>query len=246
MKKTMSTPNRQTGFTLIEIAMVMLIIVLILGGLLPTISAQMEQQRINTTRRQLNEIREALLGFAVANNRLPCPANGTANSGQEDRNVTTLVCNTITGNASGGVLPWATLGVSETDAWGRRFTYRVTSAFADGADGTSDAGASTCPVSPGVSWQMCSTPNLNVYATTGGVAIATNLPAVVVSHGTNGLGAYTSQGTKIAGAANDELTNSSDNNNFVSRDAGPNFDDLVVWLPPNVLLSRMIAAGKLP
>lgn len=228
--------------------MVLMIIALVLGGLLPVISRQIEQQRNAETRKQLAEIREALLGFALSNNRLPCPADGTLNTGLE---ATTnagaaLRCSSISGNASAGVLPWTTLGVSETDAWGRRFTYRVTSAFADGADGSSDAAAAACPTSMGVSFKLCSQANLNVLIAAAGANSAANLPAVVVSHGKNGLGAYTQQGAQLPGAVGDELENTNTTNSFVSHDASPTFDDLLVWIPPNLLISRMIAAGKLP
>ncbi|MGB7650451.1 MAG: type II secretion system protein [Gallionella sp.] len=245
----MKTARKKLGFTLIEMAMVLMIIALVLGGLLPTISAQIEQQRNAETRKQLAEIREALLGFAVANNRLPCPADGTLNTGVE---ATTnagaaLVCSSITAlTASGGVLPWATLGVSETDAWGRRFTYRVTSAFADGADGTNDAAAAACPTSTGVSFKLCSQANLNILVSAAGANIAANLPVIVVSHGKNGLGAYTQQGVQLTGATGDELENANTTNSFVSHETTPTFDDLLVWIPPNLLVSRLITAGKLP
>jgi hypothetical protein len=141
-------------------------------------------------------------------------------------------------------VPWTTLGVSETDAWGRRFSYQVTSAFADGLDGTAVA---ACTTSLGVSFQICSQANLNVLDTVGGTNVATNLPAIVVSHGANGKGAYTPQATQIAGAAGDELENANATNSLVSHDPVQNgYDDLVVWLSPNVLLNRMITAGKLP
>lgn len=226
-------------------AMVMLIIGLLLGGLMPTLSAQMEAQRVSETRKQLNEIRDALTGFALSNGRLPCPADGSTASGNESTSGSgpSLAC-TLTK----GVLPWATLGVSETDAWGRRFTYRVShgasSNFADGADGT---GAS-CNIAAGVSFQLCSIANLNVLsAASGGTNVATNVPAVVVSHGKNGLGAYPAGGgAPIGTATGDEEENTDDNNTFVSKDFTPDFDDLVVWLSPNTLMNRMVAAGKLP
>ncbi|HUW25479.1 MAG TPA: prepilin-type N-terminal cleavage/methylation domain-containing protein [Gallionella sp.] len=64
----------QPGFTLVEMAIVLAIVGLLLGGLIPTLSAQMESQRINETRKQLDEIQQALMGFAIINGRLPCPA----------------------------------------------------------------------------------------------------------------------------------------------------------------------------
>ncbi|WP_295506487.1 hypothetical protein [Accumulibacter sp.] len=55
------------------------------------------------------------------------------------------------------------------------------------------------------------------------------------------------------GADADELVNqlipagtSTANPVFVSRLATTTFDDQVIWLPPGVLFSRMISAGKLP
>ena len=242
------------GFTLIEMAMVLFIVALLLGGLLPTLSGQVEQRRVSETRKQLDEIQQAVIGFAIINGRLPCPADrtiatipGVANgAGQE---ATTgvgiaMTCTNTTGNAAWGVLPWATLGVSETDAWGRRFTYRVTAAFADGADGT---GSASCAITTGISFQLCSSGNLNVLSSSGGSNVASNVPAAIVSHGANGLGAYTPSGSPISGATGDELENADNNNTFVSRDFIQNgFDDIVIWISPNTLMNRMVTAVKLP
>ena len=230
----MSREKQQQGFTLIEVAMVLMIIALILGGLLPTISAQIEQRRINDTRKQLADIQQALIGFAIVNSRLPCPADGTIatipgvnnGAGQEKSN--------CPNNANGGVLPWVTLGVSETDAWGQRYTYRVTPAFAS------------------ATFQLNTSPNLDVGLTSSSSDknIAAGVPVIVVSHGPNGLGAYTpAGGAPISTATGDELDNVATNNNnhFVSHDiVQGGYDDIVTWLSPYILFNRMIAAGKLP
>lgn len=239
--------QHQIGFTLVEMAIVLMIIGLLLGGLIPTISSQIEQQHTNETRKQLGEIQQALIGYALINGRLPCPADGTIATGQANAGVEATAgsnCANITGNAAWGVLPWATLGASETDAWGRRFTYRVTAAFADGTDGD----GSSCTVTAGVSFQLCSSGNLYVYTdATKTVSVASKIPAVVVSHGTNGLGAYTTSGQQIPGASGDESENADNNNSFVSHDFIQNvFDDIVVWISPNILINRMVTAGKLP
>ena len=56
-------PLRASGFTLVEMAMVLLIVALLLSGLVPTITNQMEQQRSNEARKQLDEIQQALLQY---------------------------------------------------------------------------------------------------------------------------------------------------------------------------------------
>ncbi len=250
----MLTKKNLSGFTLVEMAMVLAIVALLLGGLLPTLSAQMESQRINATNQQLDEIRQALIGFAVANGRLPCPADpaiaaGQANAGVEA--VTGTACSSVANNAAAGVLPWATLGVDETDAWGMRFTYRVTAIFADAVSANTFGGGCTPSPAPTLSsFALCSGGNLDVLsAASGGTSIAIDVPAVVISHGKNPAGAYTRQGSQLAASSDaDEQENSdgSADNNYVSHTPTPGFDDLVVWLSNNLLLNRMVTAGKLP
>lgn len=221
-----------TGFTLLEMAVVLLIVGLLLSGLLPTLSAQAEQQRIADTRKQMNEIRDALLGFAVSKGRLPCPADGTIAS-DNHAGIEWVVGSGVAQvcGSNRGVIPWVTLGVNETDAWGRRYSYRITSTFADGEDGT----GANCALTSGVSFQLCSLGNLTVYKAAAGAKVSDYLPAVVVSHGANGRGAYSTLGSVIGGASGDESENADNNNSFVSREFATNFDDLVLWISPYIL-----------
>lgn len=82
-------------------------------------------------------------------------------------------------------------------------------------------------------------------------SVANQIPVVILSHGANGFGAINSGGAaNQAATSSDELENSDSNDDFVSHTptpAGANeFDDLVIWLSPNILYNRMIAAGRLP
>lgn len=127
----MLTKKILTGFTLVEMAMVLAIVALLLGGLLPVISSQIEQQHRTETRKVLEEVRDALLGFAMANGRLPCPASPNSN-GQESFCTGDLsaACGIAIvppavipahgrcTNPYDGFLPSATLGMSQTDAQG--------------------------------------------------------------------------------------------------------------------------------
>jgi hypothetical protein len=84
-------------------------------------------------------------------------------------------------------------------------------------------------------------------AVNGGTNVATSIPAIFVSHGSNGSGAYTSAGIQLTpSVAPDEAGNSDTDTIFVSHDFTPTFDDLVMWISPNILFNRMVMAGKLP
>lgn len=117
----------QGGFTLAEIAIVTLILGLMVVGVLGALTNQINQGRVSATQRQLEEIRESLLGFAAQTGYLPCP--DTDGDGIEDapnRNLATpLTCASVE-----GYLPWVTLGVPQTDAWGIRFRYRIKDEYA--------------------------------------------------------------------------------------------------------------------
>lgn len=252
------------GFSLVELAVALAIIALLLAGALIPLSTQIDVRNVADTQRTMESIREAIVGFAQANGRLPCAADGTIASGAP--NAGTEQCP----NAS-GVVPWATLGVPETDGWSRRFSYRVSPVFADavGTTWASPGQVPPCPTPtpiPPSSFALCTqgiltvnTRNDNTHAAT---AVGSILPAVIISHGKNGLGAFTPGGASLAAPAGaDENANATPAaTTFFSRPqtprastcsdaAGPSFcefDDIVVMITSNVLIARMVAAGRLP
>lgn len=121
-----------SGFTLIELAIVLVIIALILGGLFVPISAQMDMQAFRKTNASLDEFKESLIGYAIINGRLPCPATATSNglesfcpsaTGTCSGTETTIVqthgnCSSQVNGVITGFLPAATLGVTPQDAQG--------------------------------------------------------------------------------------------------------------------------------
>ena len=230
-----------SGFTLVELAIVLVIVALLTSGLLLGISAQRNAAETVDAQRQLENIREALLGYAMANGRLPCPADPALTSGSEDRPNTSSQCNRVdlTRNGIFGVIPWATLGLPETDPWGRRFTYYVNADF-----------TKPPPTGTLASFTLNTVGNSEIKNTVtpppSSIVIASNLPAVVVSHGSNGFGAWQTNGTQLGGTAGDELENANSTLTFVSRTPGNNFDDLVTWVAPSILMAKMVAAGRLP
>jgi prepilin-type N-terminal cleavage/methylation domain-containing protein len=118
-----------------------------------------------------------------------------------------------------GDVPWNTLGVGRSDPWEHRYRYRVTAAFSDsGGFLLTTAG----------SLRICTT---SACATT----VATAIPAVILTKGKNNTGTVAN-----------ETENSDLDDDFVSKEADPNYDDVVIWLSPSILFNRMVAAGKLP
>lgn len=115
----MKIPN---GFTLVEIAVVLVIVGLLVGGLLIPLSVQWDQNRINITQQRLEEIKKALLGFLVVNNRLPCPD-------LNENGLESTTCN------NEGNIPWRVLGVGRYDAWGNPFHYQVDVNFTNNSSG---------------------------------------------------------------------------------------------------------------
>ncbi len=202
------------GFSLVEMAVVLTIVGVLLAGLLPTLSSQIEQQRRNETQKYMSEVRDALLGYAVTNGRLPCPDKNDDGTAQGP-------CTAA--NTQYGTLPYIDLGVVDKDAYGKVLIYAVTPAFATAAPFT-----------------LNTLGTMRVCTTTACTAnLTNNAVAVIVS-----LGEITTHNPALG----DETDNSDKTDaDFVSHDLVQNgYDDLVVWLSPNTLFNRMVAAGKLP
>jgi type II secretory pathway pseudopilin PulG len=243
--------TRQRGAAL----MIMLMIAGVLGAMFAIQlagRAASDRAQVAATTLALSEAREALIGFALVNGRLPCPATatevtGTALAGLEPAPVVAGGC-----ASAAGVLPLATLGVRETDAWGRRFTYRVTPAFTGAVTPPANAAFTSSTVGDLTLWdtRLDQVPPPSPPAAT----LAANVPAMIISHGKNGNGAYGPQGVQTPlGPDADERDNqltvagtATANLNFVSKSSTPTFDDVATWLDLAVLRVRMTSATRLP
>lgn len=235
-------PSSQVGFSLLEMSIVLIILALVSTSLFSSYASQKKLSQFHETQRQLETIKEALTGFAQVHGRLPCPAapdlpENEIKSGVEDRIDANSPC-----SRNYGVVPWASLGLSGTDAWGRRYSYFVSAKFSAPSSST---GSSSFNLGTGSSTDNAGTANIK-NSTIGGNSIASDLPAVIVSHGPNGLGAFTQNGIQIPGAQGDELENANNTQTFIARLPDGRFDDQLTWLVGAVLKSKMVSAGKLP
>lgn len=113
------------GFSLIEMAVALFILALLLGSILIPLQTQVESRKYDDTQRILDQAREALLGFAAANGRFPCPASSTSNGAETfspfGGNATNGACNptvALAADVYSGFLPAVTLGFTPVDANG--------------------------------------------------------------------------------------------------------------------------------
>jgi prepilin-type N-terminal cleavage/methylation domain-containing protein len=259
-------PPSQAGFTLIELGVVIVVVALLLGALLIPLTTQVQATRLKQAETQLETIREALIGFALINGRLPCPDLDL--DGLSD-----LASCSDGGDQREGILPWLELGVSPIDPWGRLFRYAVAREFTEqGGPGV------PCAVADGI-LGLCDLGDLTVR-TRGDdpdtadaelkfeIDLTTSAAAVVFSLGANGYGGTDLDGNNYAPGAvlgadeNDNLNVALNPGRFYSRgflpnettgcdDADPDlafcaFDDVVSWISSTVLLNRMVSAQQLP
>lgn len=69
--------NFPKGFSLVEIAVVLVIISVLLTIIAGPIAGQLDQRKFEDIKKQEELVKETILGFAVINGRLPCPALNT-------------------------------------------------------------------------------------------------------------------------------------------------------------------------
>lgn len=255
------SPRRSGAFTLIEIAVAMLVITLLLAGLAVPVAAQLQMRRQDEARRQLDDAREALLGFAAAHGRLPCPASATSR-GEESFAAGGLAANGNCSNFYDGFLPAAALGLSPLDAEGylrdpwntsaSRVRYAV---FGGGAsiggvvnpltraDGMQAATLAALANAPHFIF-ICSSAS---SASRSGCGPATNqltfrAAFVLLSLGPNG--------ASTPAPGSDEARNMAGDPVFVYHEAtiGGNaaFDDVIQWVPVHLVVHRLLSAGRLP
>lgn len=243
----MARSNREAGFTLIEIAVVLVIVGLLVGSFIGTFAERIDSTRRDNTIKELDEIKSVLMAYAYTRNPpyLPCPDVDVPPDGLEDR--TAGVCDAA---GAAGVLPWIDLGVGHDDAWGMRYRYWVS------ADYSIDTG-----------FQLTSADNVfgvnaavNTKVGNAVQSLVQNAVAIVFSHGANNLGATSTAGVAqpaIPAPGNnhdDENENIDADFSFVTRApseegsaaAGGVFDDILVWVGSYEIKAKMVATGILP
>ncbi len=268
-------PRRpRRGFTLVEMAVVLAIVGVLISSMMLTLSAQVDQRNFNDTQARLEAARDAILAYAIANGRLPCPAT-SASAGAEVR-LGTGVCGATTGTnfdyyggvsggVTGGLLPAVTLGYQPVDsagfavdAYGNRIRYAVsrvtTPSYTANFTSKTNMQANGLTVLPNdlvVCASSTGTLPGNTPPSCGTATSITNqqtIVALIYSSGKNGASAVALGNDE---AANENRSGANDAV-FVFHTPAPStatngeFDDQMLWIPVGMLYSKLLAAGILP
>ena len=249
---------KQAGFTLVEIALVLMIVTILLGYSVALFPVQQELKQYRQAQAEMDGIIEQLMAFAQVNGRLPCP--DTDNDGAENR---------VLGPPIGctgwfGFLPARTLGINGkynangvlVDPWSVGYGYAVSATNAGGGgdvdadlvtpNGIRDEGMAN--VAPILDLFICDDSDTldindtNCTDVSGGDVIS-NVAAVVVSLGKNNDIPATSN---IQAENLDDFGDGTNDKVYIFAPRSDTYDDIVKWIPANLLFSRMIEADQLP
>jgi type II secretory pathway pseudopilin PulG len=254
-----------SGFTLVEIALVLLIVTVLLGYTVSIYPAQQEVKQYRTANEEMSSIIKYLIRFAQINGRLPCPystivapAPGFEGKENTDTSVSPWVC-----TSGFSYLPGKSLGILGDydnqgrllDPWGMPYLYAVSDGTVAGAvagddfvdrDNIKSLGLSgmvgdihICDDSP-VLGDQTSCP-------VGIKEVMSRVAAVVISTGKD----------EGSSSSNIQAENQDNFNVATTRDrifvytqrrdrSGVEYDDLIKWLPTNLLLSKLVEVGRLP
>lgn len=189
------------GFTLVEMAISLLILGLIMAPALAAYNLYEKNRKIEQTNVAITEATAAISGFRESYGRLPCPAPfdatpGDADYGYEDCGATAPgIITTNNGGATPdvyiGSLPFRTMNLQEretTDGYNQRLTYAVTANLTD----TSTYGAT------GGGIEIVDEFDNSVIT---GSGVSGSAHFVVISHGPDGAGAHTYNGNVVLDCA---------------------------------------------
>jgi prepilin-type N-terminal cleavage/methylation domain-containing protein len=219
---------KNSGFSLLEMTVVVLILGLLIGGMLMPLQAQWEYSKRQRTTKALAEIKEALIGFAILNGRFPCPSFIT-DPAHIEFGVEAISC--ASGSATrDGFLPWKSLGVSETDAWG--ITQRTDAGSMQGY------------------WRYRIDENyVGIFSFTtqfsDQLQIRNSVDHILTTTTERPIAVIYSTGKNLH--ADGENADYEASAGVYQSDAqSTNFDDILIWITRPLLMNRMVSAGKLP
>ena len=237
------------GFSLLEMTIVLLIVALLLGGMLNPLGALLDARKRTQAQAQLEQIREALLGFAMAYGHLPCPST-TEDPTSADYGMHDPACDTD--RTTEGYLPWRALGLAEVDPWGISrsasgapfngyWRYRVDRNFSNplALIAITTAPAENLSIQDGNG-------TLLTAPTETPVALVYSTGANLVPDGENADYEGAPCGNASGHARGGSRACPDGEPLYQAGAVGAGFDDLMVWISRPRLFNTMVMAGRLP
>jgi prepilin-type N-terminal cleavage/methylation domain-containing protein len=232
---------KNNGFSLVEMAVVLVIISTILGSMMVLTNKAQDKAKYEATIAKVKEIDALLQQYAIKGGVIPCPAIRTATLNSSTFGVATDCAAAVgagiteVGQVRIGVVPTRTLGLPDNymfDEWGMRITYAVNKNLATNAAAFN---AYTKPVAGGIAIQDSA--DNSVFDTN--IALTKLFPAyVVISHGSDKKGATVQVGTSTnacSGSSHDVL-NCGNTGVFrdttiklINKSLTAYFDDIIIW-----------------
>ena len=147
-----SRKSNQAGFSLIEVAIGLMVIGILMGGMIAAYNVYVIQRQENDTKNRILVVQAALQKYVTRYGEYPLPADrsiliGTAGFGKQVAAAPTAVCTvnqnttcvTPTGDVYIGDVPFATLGIhyqNILDSYGGKLSYAVSKELTSQAVGT--------------------------------------------------------------------------------------------------------------
>jgi prepilin-type N-terminal cleavage/methylation domain-containing protein len=261
------------GFSLVEVAISLAVVAVLMTGILVPVVTQIGQRKVAVTEKTLEDVRNALLGYAAANGRLPCPAvfDDVTKTGTGDEAFATPPGDSPVNGACKsfiGFVPGRTLGITPVDqagyvldGWGMAEHNRLRYAVSVDAIATLPNPFTRVDGIRKVTITEVAKVNSLLHVCTDGKdvvpgncgankTLTSTAVAVIWSLGPNAVSGGTSQDESHNPNRNNKNSPTSVDQMFVSKiqsDMAANpFDDVVTWLSFNTLVNRMVAAGQLP
>lgn len=227
----------EKGFTLVEMAVSVMILGLLLAPALAAYNIYEKNRKIEQTNTALTEASTAISGFRESYGRLPCPAPFDATPGDADygyEDCTATAPGVITTNNGGstpdvyiGSLPFRTMNLQEretTDGYSHRLTYAVTASLTD----TTTYNAANGGIDIIDEFD-------NSVITGSGVSGLAHF--IVISHGPDGAGAHTYDGFVVANCAtapnfdqeNCDFTSGAPDATFRAGNLQENYNDKIAY-----------------
>jgi prepilin-type N-terminal cleavage/methylation domain-containing protein len=223
--------RNSAGFSLIEVAIAMVVISLLAMPAVEAYRIQEYEDKIDTTIGNNNAILSAIDNFYFANGRYPCPADPTlnensANYGQEEQNGSATKCKNGGQFGNGvirfGAVPFKAIKLPANyalDGWKNKISYAVTTTNADSS-------ATFDPAGPAVDIEDYAPPPaapFTIEPEQGGI-VPGKAFYILVSHGPDGVGAYSASGVLVKPCPSPPVTADQENCNgdTVFLDVGDN------------------------